>query len=113
MRTSTKRGSRVVVARVLVDDDSLTAELSDGRKIKVPLDWYPRLAEGTAAERAKYHLVGGGSGIHWPALDDDVSLDNLLHSRKSAESQSSFDQWLKGRPSQKSDPSTTDRPVGT
>ena len=97
MASSATDKSSSVITRVETDDDTLTAELSDGRTIKVPLDWYPRLAEGAAAERAKYRLIGGGSGIHWPALDEDVSLDNLLEGRKSAESQASFDKWLKTR----------------
>ncbi len=73
-------------------------ELADGRSIVVPLAWYPRLAQGSAAERGSWRLLGGGRGIHWPALDEDISVANLLAGQPSAESQSSFKKWLAGRP---------------
>ncbi|MCE9603739.1 MAG: DUF2442 domain-containing protein [Planctomycetia bacterium] len=87
----------LAVIHVEIDDVTLTVDLSDGRTMKVPLDWYPRLVEGSSAERANYRLLGGGTGVHWPLLDEDVSLGNLLDGRKSAESQPSFDKWLRSR----------------
>jgi hypothetical protein len=77
--------------------DTLTVDLSDGRSIAVPLAWYPRLAHGTAAERANWRLVGRGEGIHWPDLDEDISVENLLTGAPSGESQRSFRQWLAER----------------
>jgi len=63
----------------------------------VPLVWFPRLAHGTPAERANWRLIGGGVGIHWPDLDEDISVENLLAGKPSAESQSSFKRWLENR----------------
>ena len=63
---------------VTVTEDTLTAELSDGRTISVPLAWYPRLVHATEEERGNWRLIGGGQGIHWPDLDEDVSVEGLL-----------------------------------
>ena len=87
---------------VNVSGDALTAELSDGRTISVPLDWYPRLTHATPEERDNWRLIGGGEGIHWPDLDEDISVGGLIAGRPSAESQKSFQRWLEanreGRP---------------
>ena len=82
---------------VMLTEDTLTAELSDGRTISVPLAWYPRLMDATAAERDNLHLIGNGEGIHWPDLDEDVSIENLLLGRPSGESAASFQRWLDAR----------------
>lgn len=82
---------------VNVGDESLTVELSDGRTISAPLAWYPRLSHGTAEERANWRLIGAGDGIHWPDLDEDISVENLLHGKASGESQESFREWLTAR----------------
>jgi hypothetical protein len=87
-----------LVVRVEVSDDALSAELADGRTIAAPLAWYPRLAHATAEERVAWRLIGGGRGIHWPGVDEDVSVANLLSGQPSAESQSSFRRWLTARP---------------
>ena len=79
---------------VEVTEDTLTAELSDGRTISVPLAWYPRLVYATSDERGNWELIGGGQGIHWPNLDEDISVEMLLAGRKSGESHRSFQQWL-------------------
>ena len=84
---------------VTTDDDTLTAELSDGRTISVPLDWFPRLVHATPQERDNWRLIGGGQGIHWPDLDEDLSVEGLLAGRKSGESRSSFKRWIKARES--------------
>ena len=86
-----------LAVNVAVSDDTLSVELADGRTIAAPLAWYPRLVHATAAERATWRLVGGGRGIHWPAVDEDVSVANLLSGHPSAESQSSLRKWLAGR----------------
>ena len=71
---------------VRVTTDTLTVDLADDRSISVPLAWYPRLGDGTAAERANWRLIGRGKGMHWPDLDEDISVDNLLTGARSGES---------------------------
>ena len=71
---------------ILVNDDSLTVELSDGRSISVPLSWYPRLVHATMEERAKWELIGDGQGLRWEDLDEDISVEGLLSGRPSGES---------------------------
>jgi hypothetical protein len=66
------------VKDVQVTDDVLSVELMDGRTISVPLVWYPRLLYGTAAQRGRWEVAGGGFGIHWPDLDEDLSTHGLL-----------------------------------
>ena len=61
-----------------VTADSLVVDLLDGRTISVPLSWYPRLAEATARQRENWEVAGGGYGIHWPELDEDISTEGLL-----------------------------------
>ncbi len=85
--------------RVIVTDDSLTVDLVDGRTVSVPLAWYPRLSHGTPSERDNWRLIGQGEGVHWPDLDEDISIENLLSGRASGESQSSLKRWLAGRES--------------
>ena len=82
---------------VELTDDALAVELSDGRHISVPLAWYPRLLHGTAEERRNWRLIGRGEGIHWSDLDEDISVENLLAGRHSAESQPSLKRWLEAR----------------
>ncbi|HXH20438.1 MAG TPA: DUF2442 domain-containing protein [Dehalococcoidia bacterium] len=84
-------------ARVEVSDDTLTVELSDGRSISVPLAWYPRLLHARPEERRRWRLIGGGQGIHWDDLDEDISVEGLLAGRRSAESQAAFKRWLESR----------------
>lgn len=80
-----------------VTDDAVTVDLVDGRTLSVPIVWYPRLAHGTPTERAHWRLIGRGEGIHWPDLDEDLSIDSLLAGRPSQESQTSLDKWLQAR----------------
>ena len=80
-----------------VTDTTLSVELSDGRTIAVPLAWYPRLAHATTKERASWRLIANGRGIHWPRLDEDISVENLLLGQPSCESQTSLKKWLAGR----------------
>ncbi len=82
---------------VVVSDDTPSVELADGRTIAAPLAWYPRLSHATAQERDSWRLIASGRGIHWPALDEDISIDNLLAGQPSAESQTSFKKWLASR----------------
>ena len=59
-------------------DDTLIVDLLDGRTISVPLVWYPRLLSATADRRANWRLAGGGFGIYWPDVDEDLSSEGLL-----------------------------------
>jgi len=63
----------------------------------VPIAWFPRLAHGSPTERAKWRIIGGGHGIHWPDLDEDISVESLLTGRRSRESDSSLKKWLEIR----------------
>jgi len=67
---------------VSVDDDALTIDLADGRRLSVPLDWFPRLLEATQAQRENWRLSGEGRGIHWPDVDEDLSVAGLLRGAK-------------------------------
>ncbi len=66
------------VRDVVISDDELSVALMDGRTITVPLAWYPRLADAAPAQRARWEIAGGGYGIHWPDIDEDLSTDGLL-----------------------------------
>lgn len=83
--------------RVSVTEDALVVELIDGRTITVPVTWYPRLAHGSQAERAHWRLIGEGEGIHWPDLDEDISVEGLLGGRRSGETQASLRRWFERR----------------
>jgi len=61
-----------------IDDERLTVELMDGRAISVPVAWYPRLLEATPDQRRRWEIAGAGFGIHWPELDEDLSVEGLL-----------------------------------
>jgi hypothetical protein len=73
---------------------SLIVDLSDGRSITAPLAWYPRLVHGTPQERNDFRWIGDLEGIHWPDLDEDVSIENLILGKTSGESQDAFRRWL-------------------
>ena len=99
MTTSPIEHWPAVARGVRVSADTLHVDLVDGRSISVPVEWYPRLANGSDAERNNWRFVGRGEGIHWPDLDEDISVDNLLSGVRSGESQASFKQWLVSRES--------------
>lgn len=82
------------VQNIAVTDDTLIVDLLDGRTISASLAWYPRLLHGTPEERSNWRLIGAGEGIHWPDLDEDISVENLSPGKPSGESQSSFKRWL-------------------
>ena len=96
--------SEVTALNIVITDDSLTADLKDGRSISVPLAWYPRLLHGTTEERKNWRLIGNAEGIHWPDLDEDISVENLLAGKSSGESQDSFKKWLEKRAAVPDDP---------
>lgn len=74
--SATKADERVMAVRI--DDERLSVDLMDGRTIVVPLAWYPRLHQATPAQRQNWELAGGGFGIHWPDIDEDLSTEGLL-----------------------------------
>jgi hypothetical protein len=85
-----------------VTNEALVVDLTDGRTITVPLIWFPRLSYGTPDERTNWRLIGNGAGIHWPALDEDISVESLLAGRRSSETQESLRRWLNTRASRPS-----------
>jgi len=87
-----------VVQHVAVTEDSLVIDLVDGRTVSVPLAWYPRLLHGQPEERNHWRMIGQGEGIHWPDLDEDIRVENILLGQPSGESQRSLARWLEARP---------------
>jgi hypothetical protein len=87
----------VYAVAVQVSDDALIVRLDDGRTLSVPVAWYPRLLHGSPLEREQFELIGDGEGIHWPALNEDISVEGLLAGKRSAESDASLAKWLAGR----------------
>jgi len=83
--------------KVVVSEDSLTIDLVDGRTITAPLLWYPRLWHGTPKERHHLEIIGDGTLIHWPDLDEDLSIAGILAGRRSGESPQSLKKWLARR----------------
>src|SRR6266545_7523379 len=97
MTTSSVVMETAAAQNVRVTDRALIVELRDGRVVSVPLAWYPRLAEGSPSERRRWELLGPGIGIHWPALDEDISVEGLLQGLPSGESEGSLNAWRAGR----------------
>jgi len=89
--------SQARAQRVALTEDALVVELIDGRTLTIPLTWYPRLAHGTQAERTNWRLIGEGEGLHWPDLDEDISVEGLLAGRRSGETQASLRRWFESR----------------
>jgi len=84
----------VSLQNAAVTDNALTVELNDGRTISVPLAWYPRLVHATLEERGNWRLIGNGEGIHWPELDEDISVENIILGKLSGEDQRSLKRWI-------------------
>jgi hypothetical protein len=82
---------------VKVSDEGLTVDLVDGRTIMVPLGWFPRLWHGTPQERNHFEIFGDGAHIHWPDLDEDLTVAGLLAGQRSGESPQSLRKWLHSR----------------
>ena len=102
MSISSLATETAIATRVKVTADTLTVDLKDGRTVSVPISWYPRLSAGTPAERRRWQLIGPGIGIHWPALDEDISVEALLLGRPSNESVTSLQRWRAARRKPKS-----------
>jgi hypothetical protein len=97
MNSSTVAVRPAEIQQVAITDESLTVDLADGRTLSVPLAWFPRLVQGGPEERNRWRLIGRGEGIHWPDLDEDISVAGLLAGRGSTESQTSLQRWLETR----------------
>ena len=97
MTTSPTETSAALAQNAKLTEDALMVDLADGRTVTVPLSWYPRLAHGTPAERANWRLIGRGEGIHWPDLDEDISVAALLAGHRSGETSGSLRRWLASR----------------
>jgi hypothetical protein len=82
---------------VKVSDEGLTVDLVDGRTIVVPLVWFPRLWHGTPQERNHFEIFGDGAYIHWPDLDEDLTVAGRLAGQRSGESPQSLKKWLDSR----------------
>ena len=97
MNTSADDISRPAAISISFEDSHLVVELRDGRTISVPVSWFPRLEHSSRDERSRWEILGSGSGIRWPDIDEDISIDALLAGKRSNESQSSLKKWLDGR----------------
>jgi hypothetical protein len=97
MSTSQAEITGASALSVRVTDLDLSVDLSDGRTITVPVAWFPRVAMGPQRERENWSLIGRGHGIHWPDLDEDVSVESLLTGQRSRESDHSLKKWIEGR----------------
>ena len=69
----------VKIKKIQVTEDTITAQLVDGRTISVPLAWSWRLSEATSKQREHYELIGDGQGVHWPDIDEDISAEGMLY----------------------------------
>lgn len=79
---------------VMITDEELIVDLSDGRRMIIPLAWYPRLLHASPSERRNWQLLGDGYAIEWPDLDEHIGIEGLLAGRHSGESQPSLNRWL-------------------
>lgn len=79
MNTSMKnKYTEIRAIDVQTTESELQVTLEDGRKIIVPLEWFPRLRDANKKERSKWRFIGGGIGIHWSLIDEDISVESLL-----------------------------------
>ena len=78
MSTSAARWTAAEAVDVTFDKDMLQVRLSDGREVRVPLEWFPKLRDASTEQRANWRLIGRGVGIHWPDIDEDLSVSGLL-----------------------------------
>lgn len=86
-----------LAVNVAITHEKLIVDLSDGRSIIIPLEWYPRLAYASAKERKNWRLLGNGYAIEWPDLDEHIGIEGLLAGRRGGESKRSFERWLASR----------------
>lgn len=101
MNSSATETQEARARQVSVTEEALTVDLTDGRTITVPLAWYPRLWYGTVKERNHVEVAGDGAYIHWPDLDEDLTVAGLLAGRRSGENPQSLKKWLEARQAKK------------
>jgi hypothetical protein len=89
MSTSPVEATEPLASEVFVSEDELTVHLIDGRKLSVPLVWFPRLLHGSKEQRNQFELIGEGEGIHWEELDEDISVAGLLRGVRAAQASQS------------------------
>ena len=82
---------------VSFSEDAMSISLDDGRTMTVPLAWYPRLLHAKREELENFELIGSGEGLHWPDLDEDISIEGVLDGRRSSESSDSLARWKEHR----------------
>jgi hypothetical protein len=99
MISSARDSIEAHASRVRVTRTTIIVDLVDGRSVSAPIAWYPRLLHGSPAERDHWRLIGQGEGIHWPDLDEDISVRGILAGNASGESQLSLKRWLASRSS--------------
>lgn len=99
MTTSTTELDIPTATSARVVDDALVIELADGRTITAPIAWYPRLLHATSAERDNLRLIGKGHGIHWPDVEEDISVESVVRGKPSMESAASLKRWIAARAS--------------
>lgn len=97
MTSSATETSAPVATGVVVTEDALIVDLSDGRTLSVRLHWYPCLLRATPEERSNWRLGARGGGLHWPDVDEDASVAGLLAGRSSGESAQALERWLAAR----------------
>ena len=88
MSTSSVEATEPLASEVFVSEDELTVHLVDGRKLSVPLVWFPRLLHGSREQRDQFELIGEGEGIHWEELDEDISVAGLLRGVRASQTSS-------------------------
>jgi hypothetical protein len=89
--------SEPTAVSITVTEDELIVSLLDGRRLSIPLAWYPRLLQAKPDERQNWRLLGEGYAIEWPDLDEHIGIEGLLAGRASGESQASLSRWLASR----------------
>jgi len=91
--TTSTLASDISARSVEITDDTLSVTLEDGRIVSVPISWFPRLSHADSEDRLIWEFIGRGHGIHWPRLDEDISVSNLLLGQPSGEGSKSFSRW--------------------
>ena len=82
MNSLAQKANEVWAINISFTTDMIILELSDGREVKTPLTFYPRLLNATEKQRSNYRIIGGGEGIHWPEIDEDLSVESIVLGRK-------------------------------
>jgi len=88
MTTNTVEATEPLAREVAVSEDELIVSLADGRKLSVPLVWFPRLLHASQEQRNRFELIGEGEGIHWEELDEDISVAGLLRGVRASQASS-------------------------